>query len=179
MTTAFEVSYHGRTKPLIAWVKGKLTATGARANVRDIVNTVGSMALAAHFEDEAPEYPTFSSYFTKESRPQAVQDALRWIAGSSKTQQGAKVLDALELLDGDRLDPTRSKYAKHILDLLGKKGQGQVLNRAEFIHTVQDVEYMAPGTYRLEPDWVVVCLASLLWDGDLVSCDPGQQVRRH
>ena len=175
MTTAFEVSYHGRTKPLIAWVKGKLTATGARANVRDIVNTVGSVALAAHFEDEAPEYPAFSSYFTKESRPQAVQDALRWIAGSSKTQQGAKVLDALELLDGDRLDPSRSKYAKHILDLLGKKGQGHVLNRAEFIHTVQDVEYMATGTFRLEPDWVVVCLVSLIYSGDLVLAIPGNK----
>ncbi len=175
MTTAFEVTYQGRMKPLVGWVKGKLTATGARANVRDIVNTVGSVALAAHFEDQAPEYPTFSAYHTKDSRRQAVQDALRWIAGSSKTQQGAKVLDALELLDGDRLDPTRSKYAKHILDLLGKKGQGQVLNRAELIHTVQDVEYMAPGTYRLEPDWVVVLLASLVYSGDLVLAIPGKK----
>ena len=176
MTTAFEVTYQGRTKPLVGWVKGELTATGARANVRDILNTVGSVALAAHFEDEAPEYPTFSAYHTKDSRAQAVQDALRWIAGSSKTQQGAKVLDALELLDGDRLNPTRSKYAKHILDLLGKKGQGQVLNRAEFIHTVQDVEYMAPGTYRLEPDWVVVLLASLVYSGDLVLAIPGKKL---
>ena len=175
MTTAFEVTYQGRTKPLVGWVKGKLTATGARANVRDILNTVGSVALAAHFEDEAPEYPTFSAYHTKDSRAQAVQDALRWIAGSAKTQQGAKVLDALELLDGDRLDPTRSKYAKHIVDLLGKKGQGQVLNRAEFIHTVQDVEYMAPGTYRLEPAWVVVVLASLVYSGDLVLAIPGKK----
>lgn len=175
MTTAYDVTYEGRTKPLIAWVKGKLTATGARANVRDIVNTVGSVALAAHFEDQAPEYPTFSAYYSKESRPQAVQDALRWIAGSSRTQQGAKVLDALELLDGDRLDPSGSKYAKHILDLLGKKGQGQVLNRAEFIHTVQDVEYMAPGAYRLEPEWVVVLLASLVYSGDLVLAIPGKK----
>ena len=175
MTTAFEVTYQGKTKPLVGWVKGKLTATGARANVRDIVNTVGSVALAAHFEDQAPEYPTFSAYFTKDNREQAVQDALRWIGGASKTQQGTKVLDALELLDGDRLDPTHSKYAKHIVDLLGKKGQGQVLNRTEFIHAVQDVEYMAPDTYRLEPEWVVVLLASLVYWGDLVLAIPGKK----
>ncbi len=176
MTVAFQVTYQGRTKKLIEWVKGKLAgATGARANVRDIVNTVASIVLAAHFEDEAPEYPTFSTYHTQYNRPQAVQDALRWIAGSSKTQQGAKVLDAMELLDGDRLDPGRSKYAKHIVDLLGKKGQGQILNRAEFIHTVQDVEYMAVGTYRLEPDWVVVLLASLVYSGDLVLAIPGKK----
>lgn len=175
MTTAYEVTYQGRTRPLVEWVKGKLTAAGTRANVRDIVNAVGSAALAAHFEDQAPEYPTFSAYYTKESRPQAVQDALRWIAGLSKTQQAAKVLDALELLDGDRLEPTRSKYAKHILDLLGKKGQGQVLNRAELIQTVHDVEYVAPGRYRLEPDWVVVLLASLVYSGDLVLAIPGRK----
>lgn len=175
MTTAFEVTYQGRTKALVGWVKGKLTATGGRANVRDIVNTVGSVALAAHFEDRAPEYPTFSSYFTKDNRAQAVQDALRWVAGASKTQQGARVLDALELLDGDRLNPTCSKYAKHIVDLLGKKGQGQVLNRAEFVHTLQDVEYMAPDTYRLEPEWMVVLLASLVYSGDLVLAIPGKK----
>ncbi len=56
------------------------------------------------------------------------------------TRTGAELLNLnLEILDGDRLEPTRSKYAKHILNLLGKKGEGQVLNRAEFIHTVKEV----------------------------------------
>jgi succinate dehydrogenase flavin-adding protein (antitoxin of CptAB toxin-antitoxin module) len=176
MVTAYEVTYQGRTKKLIEWVKGKLTvATGARANVRDIVNTVASVALAARFEDQAPEYPTFSLLVTKDNRAQAVQDAMRWIAGSSRTAQGGKVLDALELLDGERLDPTRSRYAKHIVELLGKKGQGQVLNRAEIIDTVQDVEYMAPGKYRLEPEWVVVLLAALVYSGDLILAIPGKK----
>ncbi len=175
MTTAFEVTYQGRTKPLIGWVKGKLTPTGVQANVRDIVNTVGSVTLAAHFEDDAPEYPTFPAYCTRESRPQAVQDALRWITGARKTQQAIKVLDALELLDGDRLDPRRSRYARYIVELLGRKGHGQVLNRVEFIHTVHDVEYLAPTTYRLEPDWVVVVLASLVYSGDVVVAIPGRK----
>ena len=175
MTTAFEVTYQGRTKPLIGWVKGKLTPTGVQANVRDVLNTVGSVTLAAHFEDAAPQHPTFPVYCTRESRPQAVQDALRWIAGARKTQQGIKVLDALELLDGDRLDPSRSRYARYIVELLGRKGHGQVLNRVEFIHTVHDVEYMAPSTYRLEPDWVVVVLASLVYSGDVVVAIPGRK----
>ena len=175
MTTAFEVTYQGRTKPLIGWVKGKLTPTSVQANVRDVLNTVGSVTLAAHFEDAAPQHPTFPVYCTRESRPQAVQDALRWIAGARKTQQGIKVLDALELLDGDRLDPSRSRYARYIVELLGRKGHGQVLNRVEFIHTVHDVEYMTPSTYRLEPDWVVVVLASLVYSGDVVVAIPGRK----
>ena len=176
MTTAFEVTYRGRTKPLMGWIKSTPTGTGARANVSEMVNAASSVALAAHFENEAPLYPTFADYHTTNNRPQAVRDALRWIAGSAKTQQAAKVLDALELLDGDRLDPTLSKYAGHIVESLRKKGVGQVLNRAELIDTVQDVEYLAPATFRLEPEWVVVLLASLVYSGELVLAVPGKKL---
>ena len=176
MTMAFEVTYRGRTKPLIGWIKSTASGTGARANVSEMVNAASSVALAAHFENAAPQYPTFADYHTAKSRPQAVRDALRWIAGPAKTKQAAKVLDALELLDGDRLDPTRSKYAQHIVELLRKKGVGQVLNRAELIDTVQDVEYLAPATFRLEPEWVVVLLASLVYSGELVLAVPGKKL---
>ena len=175
MTTAIEVTHQGRKKPLAGWVTGSPGGEGGQVNVRDVVNAVGSAALAARFEDEAPEYPAFPVYWTSKSRPQAVQDALRWIAGPRRTQQGSRVLDALELLDGDRLDPTRSRYAQHVVELLERKGQGQVLDRGELIQAVHDVEYMAPGTYRLEPEWVVVVLASLVYSGHVVLAVPGRK----
>ncbi len=131
MSTAFEVTYTGKTKPLLEWIRGKAPATeGLRANVRDLINTVGSVCLAGHFEDEAPEHPTFTVTVTSANRAQAAQDALRWMRGATQSKQGAAVLDALELLDGDRLDPARSRYAAYILELVRKKGHGQVLNRA-------------------------------------------------
>lgn len=181
MTTAFEVSCEGKTRPLLEWVKGiedsgrlsLLASGGARANVRDIVNTVSSACLGPHFENHAPEYPTFSVLITGANRVQAAQAALRWMRGATKTQQATAVLDALELLDGDRLDPGHSRYAKHILDSLDKKGRGQVLNRAEIIQDVLGVEYMAPQRYRLEPEWVVVLLAALVYSGDVVQAIPG------
>ena len=176
MRTAFEVTYRGMTKPLMGWIKHTSTGTGARANVSQMVNAASSVALAAHFENEAPQYPAFADYHTAKSQPQAVRDALRWIAGSRKTQQAARVLDALELLDGDRLDPTPSKYAGHIVESLRKKGVGQVLNRAELIDTVQDVEYLALATFRLEPEWVVVLLASLVHSGEVVLAVPGKKL---
>jgi len=46
-------------------------------NVRDVVNIAGSAALSAHFQDTAPEHPSFSVLITGENRPQAAQDALR------------------------------------------------------------------------------------------------------
>jgi hypothetical protein len=81
----------------------------------------------------------------------------------------------LELLDGERLDPYRSKYATHILSVAKKKGHGQVVNRSELIQDVLGVEYLAPQSFRLEPEWVVVLLAALVYAGEVVLSIPGRK----
>ena len=111
---------------------------------------------------------------TGANRDQAAQDALRAIAGQNRTRQATAVLDALELLDGERLDPYHSKYATYIVDLLKKKGHGQVLNRSELIQNVLGVEYLAPQSLRLEPEWAVVVFAALVYAGDLGLAIPGK-----
>jgi succinate dehydrogenase flavin-adding protein (antitoxin of CptAB toxin-antitoxin module) len=109
------------------------------------------------------------------NRAQAAQDALRAIAGQNRTRQATAVLDALELLDGDKLDPGKSKYAKFIIDAVKAKGHGQVLNHSEIIHDDHGVEYMNPGGMRLEPEWVTVLLAALVYSGDIVLAIPGDK----
>jgi hypothetical protein len=182
MTDAFEVTYQGRTKSLVEWAKSKSIrelsgiASHERINFRDLVNTIAGIVLSAHFQDQAPEYPYFSVLITGQNREQAAQDALRAIAGQNRTKQATAVLDALELLDGERLDPYRSRYAKHILNVLKKKGHGQVVNRSELIQEVYGVEYFAPDKgYRLETEWAVVVLAALVYSGDLVLSIPGKK----
>ncbi|MEA2109952.1 MAG: DUF6079 family protein, partial [Pseudomonadota bacterium] len=116
MTDAFEVTYQGRNKTLTEWAKGKSIrdlsgiASHERINFRDLVNTVAGICLSTNFQEQAPEYPCFSVLITGDNRTQAAQDALRAIAGQSRTKQATAVLDALELLDGERLDPYRSRY---------------------------------------------------------------------
>ena len=179
--SAFEVGHQGRRKSLLEWAKGhslrelSATAPGERVNFRDLINAVSGICLETHFADQAPDYPTFSVLVTPYSRSQAAQDALRWIAAAAKTRQATAVLDSLRLLDGQRLDPSRSKYARYILDSLRRKGQGQVISRSELIKQFQGVEYLAPLTMRLEPEWVVVLLAALVYSGDLVLAVPGRK----
>jgi len=181
MSTAFEVTYQGRSKSLTEWAKGKsireLSGIGSheRINFRDLVNTIAGICLGTKFQDQAPEYPFFSVLITGANRAQAAQDALRAIAGQNRTKQATAVLDALELLDGERLHPYRSKYAKHILGLAKKKGHGQVVNRSELIQDVLGVEYLAPQSLRLEPEWAVVVLASLIYAGEVVLSIPGKK----
>ncbi len=183
MLTAFEVTYQGRPKSLTEWAKGQtksirtLSGIGPdeRINFRDLVNTIAGICLEPHFQDQAPEYPPFSVLITSANRKQAAQDALRAIAGQNRTKQATAVLDALELLDGERLDPYRSRYAKHILDTVKKKGPGQVVNRSELIQDVLGVEYLAPERFRLEPEWAVVVLAALVYAGEVVLSISGKK----
>lgn len=170
MPTAYEVAYRGVPQRLVERLR---SAGGVRGNVRDQVNATASALLASHFQDEAPEYPAFSVLVTTQSRPQAAQDALRAVAGAAPTRQALAVLDALELHDGERLRPRESRYAKQVLELLARKGHGQVVNRAEIIGDLHGVEY--DRRFRLEPEWIAVVLSALVQSGDLMLTLPGKK----
>src|SRR5690606_15184025 len=180
--TAFEVTYQGKTKTLQEWAKGvsmrdKLRlGPDERANFRDIVNVTAGLALGTHFADLAPEYPTFSVLVTESNRKQLITNALRALAGGTRTKDAIGILDALEMLDGDRIEPTRSKYAQEVLNRLKAKGHGQVLNRSELISGATDVEYFAPARCRLEPDLLVAVLGSLVYSGDIVLAITGDKI---
>ena len=181
MGSAFEVGYQGRRNSLLEWAKGHSLrdlsgiSPAERINFRDLINAVAGICLETHFADQAPEYPRFSVLVTSSNRAQAARDALRWTAGAVRTRQAASILDSLDLLDSGKLDPYRSKYANHILDRVNRKGYGQVVNRSELIEELLGVEYLAPQTLRLEPEWVVVLLAALIYSGDLVLAVPGRK----
>lgn len=174
---AIEVTYQGSRKKFVEWLKG--SGNPGTVNIRDAVNAVASRCLAENFSSRAPEYPRFSTLVTfgqGGNAAQAAQEALRGVAQPNRTKQASAVLDALELLDGDKVDPSKSRYAKFILDLLKAKGLGQVVNRQEIITTLEPgIEFMAPDKFRLEPIWVCVTLAALVHSGDGVWAIPGSK----
>jgi len=174
LTTAFEVTYEGRSRTVQETVQGKVPGGLSNASVRDLVNIAGSICLAPQFENKSPDYPIFSVLVTRRNREQAASEALKWIAGGVKSKQGTAILDALELLDGDQLKPRESRYAKHILEQLAKKKAGQVLNRAELVQDEDGIDYWE--RFRLEPEFLAVVLASLVHSGSLVVSIPGKKL---
>ena len=181
LAQAMEVTYKGVSKPLIEWIKGSAAprstaprpAQGA-ASVRDLVNAVASACLATHFAEKLPDYPTFSVLITQASRPQAAQEAVRWLAGGLKTQQGTAVLDALDLLDDGRITGRDSRYAGYFLAQLLQKGEGQVLNRSELVAGALGAE--ADVRFGLEPEWVAVALLGLVYAGEVSLALPGRKI---
>ncbi|WP_395642131.1 DUF6079 family protein [Rudaea sp.] len=180
--TAFEVTYQGKAKTLQDWAKGVSLRDRARLgpeekiNFRDIVNIVSGVVLAQRFADIAPEYPKFPVLVTEANRKSLITSTLRALAGGTRTKDATAVLDALEVLDGERIDPASSRYAQEVLNRLKAKGHGQVLNRNELITGATDVEYFSPAKLRLEPDLLVVVLGVLVYSGDIVLSITGDKI---
>lgn len=181
MLETFEVTYQGKAKSMTEWLKGKSIRQMSglspyeTINFRDMVNTIAGICLTPHFEDQAPEYPFFPIIITGRNRAQAAQDALRAIGGQNRTKQATALLDALELLDGEKIEPYKSKHIRFILDIVKGKGHGQVVNRSEIIQDKHGLEYMDPGGSRLEPELVIVLISSLVYSGDIVLSIPGKK----
>jgi hypothetical protein len=180
--TAYEVTYQGKSKTLQEWAKGvsmrdKLRlGPDERANFRDIVNVTSGLVLNTHFADLAPEYPAFPVLVTEANRKQLIGNTLRALAGGTRTKDATAILDALEMLDGDRIEPTQAKYAKEVLSRLQAKGHGQVLNRTELLSQAAGDEYFAPVRFRLESDLLVVILGGLVYSGDIVLAITGDKI---
>ncbi len=171
--TAFDVVYQGDRRKLVEWAKGAAIPTGA--DVRETIDKLAASCLAPHFAEIAPDYPKFSQVIRKTDREEAMRDAIKILRGSGlRTQRGIAVLDGLELLEGDTISPDKSKYARYLLKLLQKRGEGQVLNRSDIISNVRGIEF--DEKFHVEPELVMVVLAALVYHGDLVIAYPGKKI---
>ncbi len=181
--TAFEATYSGSTKKLLEWL-GEMKHEDFRiknnpalftphpsllANFRDLVDLVADVCLDRYFSEIAPEYPVFSILISHENLAPTAQEALRGIANPNRSKQARGMLAALGLLNGDQVDPSRSKYAQAIFEKLRQKPNEQVLNRAELLPEA----YFAP--YHLEPEMVMVLIAALVYAGEIVLVMPKRQ----
>lgn len=173
ISDAFEVKYNGQSKPIMDWLKGTSVRdiTGISANehgnVKDIFEAVASYIFAGYFQSLAPEYPKFSQWITGDNMQGAANDVLISLSSGARTKRATAVMDALELLDGDKLQATKSRFSATVLDILNKKGHGQVVNNGELLEQVNANLYFKPDSYRLEPEWLLVILASLVYSGEI------------
>jgi hypothetical protein len=181
-STAFNVTNRGKTRTLGEWTKSFSVRDRAHAkadetvNFREYVNVAAGFLLAPHFAEAYPEYPTFGSIVTNANRAALCTTAVKALANTTRPKDAVMILDALGLLDGDRVDTHSSPYSKEIASRLAAKPAGQVLNRNEVLQGTSLTEVLAPGRFGLEPDLVAVVLAALAHTGEAVISVPGKKI---
>jgi hypothetical protein len=172
---AFELTYQGEKKSISAWINKintkdlHLIMDNENQSFHYSINKIAGLCFASFFEQQTPNHPYFKKIIKENIRKQAAQEAIAFICGQEQTSLSKTVLEALELLHEETINPYKSRYASFILDLLKEKN-GQVINRNEIIENFFGYEYMDPYNSRLEPEWVVVLIAALVLSGDTIFC---------
>jgi hypothetical protein len=170
MLEAFEVTYKGVAKKL----SDTIINMPPQASPRELLDAAAQACLKSYFDEKYPDYPhflKFKSPMTKDNLPVYVTDALKCISGATAVN-GMALLDGLVLWEDGKLNVRQSGYARWILETLEFKAQNQVVNRSELLETIYtslgtaDVELTSQ--FQLEPELLVVLLASLVYNGDIV-----------
>ncbi len=166
------VIYQGVKSPVGA-VLAELHSTESHT-LEDLLRIVGAHVLAPDFADRYPDYPRFERVrqpITEAARETSALEAVRVLAGRGRTNLGRAVLEGLQLLDVEgNIRPYASPYAEYYLDLLQRKAEGQVVNHGEVIEQVSGglTPICKDVNFHLEPEWVVVILLALVYNGDIV-----------
>ena len=166
------VTYEGVTEPVGAVLAR--TRSTASQTIEELLRLVAAYLLTPEFEERYADYPAFrrlSQPVSEAARSTSAMEAIRFLSGRGRTNLAQGVLEGLELVDDEgAVRPYRSPYARHYLDLLQGKPGSQVVNRGELIEQVagglQPIEKDIP--FHLEPEWAVVVLLALVYNGDIV-----------
>lgn len=170
MIHSYKVIYQGKARHLSDWS----LHMPPDASVREMIISVSDELLSNWFEDKYPDYPVFPNDRTCISKQAMlgtyIPDALSQIS-QPKTRTAKVLFNGLVMLDGDRVNPHTSGYARWVMDELNKKGDNQVLNANELLEVVQvykDEEIRRTKMYQLEPELFSVILAALVYNGDIL-----------
>ena len=170
---ALQVTYQGQSKSLI---QVPISTKGASNSFEDSIKSVVSSYLKDTFDTNFPKYPTFTQTVTKANISEYFNDTIKKIVTNTPLTKTSRILlDGLELLDDDgKINPTGSNYAKWFKSQLDTKGPNIVLNKDEIIETVNDEEL--DKQFHLELEMVVIVLASLVYNGDIVLGYSGKKI---
>lgn len=158
---AYDVIYKGVTKKPTEINKGGLRP---KDTFKETIDRISAEQIDSWFNEISPEYPKFRKLITKESIDKYASDAIKYIATDVRTDNGATILEGLELLEDISINVQKSRYLRAIIDKLDQKGFGMVLNRDEILVTEGEFTYM--DKYRLEPEWIAVLIVAGIWNGN-------------
>lgn len=179
MVEKLNVIYQGVDEP-VRTVLTRMRST-ASPTIEELIRLIAAHLLAPEFEEKFPDYPKFSRLsqpVTESARPATAMEAVRLLSGRGRNALAIGVLEGLGLMDNQgNIRPYASPYADHFLRLLNDKAEGQVVNRGEVIELIaggiQPIE--KDLFFRLEPEWVVILLLTLVYNGDIVISLDGRE----
>lgn len=122
--TCFEVIYKGLKKQLIEVLKGKYNKDFA---FKETIDSAASICLDNYFTNKYPNMPVFKTKITVKNQADTIRAGIDHFAGRIN-QQSKALLESFNLLDGDKISVSKSKYTAHFISKLSKLAPKGVIN---------------------------------------------------
>lgn len=172
-----KVDYQGKELPLSGY-----PLPGAGFTKEQIFSDVASAVFDKWFEEERPNYPKFSQLnapVSKDNFDRLVKQALLKISNPEQANRdGEGMLAGLGLWVPGMLDYSHSPYAKSLLEMLEKKGDGKVLNREDIIEYVDKSDNLwLSKDFQIEAELEFLVLSTLAALGDIeITLSSGESI---
>ncbi|MBS4024829.1 MAG: hypothetical protein KGZ96_04035 [Clostridia bacterium] len=122
--TCFEVIYKGVKKQLIEVLQGKYNKDFAFKETTDVA---ASICLDSYFSSKYSNLPVFKTKITIKNQADTIRAGIDHFAGRIN-QQSKALLESFNLLDGDKINVSKSKYATYFINKLLKLPPKGVIN---------------------------------------------------
>jgi hypothetical protein len=162
-----DLRWKGEAKPLEEWTDAAKSGT-----VDQRIHAAASFLLNPHFASAYQRHPKFevAAPITEESRGVLAASAISSISQGSLSNTTRPILAALELLNGNDIEVSRSSYVQRIEAILDTKSDGEVTNFEELLEFRHERHFSRPD--QLDPEWLIVLLAGLVHKGSVVITYP-------
>ena len=158
--TCFDISYKGGKKQLIEVLKGKYKQ---EMTFKDVVDMAASITFDEYFKGKYPNYPVMKTKITKKNLLENVRAAFDHFAGRTN-QQSKLMLESFGILDGDKIRPEGSIYAKYYIDMLSKLSKQEVINYSDIFEADYRGDYY-DKKFNLHYTFTPIIFLSLVYAG--------------
>lgn len=160
--TCFDVSYKGVNKQLIEVLKGKYNKDFA---FKEAVDTAASVCLNNYFASKYPDMPVFKIKITDKNQAETIRAGIDHFGGRIN-QQSKALLESFDLLDGDKISVSNSKYAAYFINELSKLQPNGVINFSD-IYTETFNEFL-DKRFSIGHGILPIVLLALVYSGNAV-----------
>ncbi len=160
--TCFEVSCQGVKKPLPEVLKGHCKASNP---FKETIDLAASLCLDSCFSEKYPLYPRFKTQITLKNLSETLRAGFDRYAGR-KNQQANSLLESFDLLDGEKISVSGSRYAQHFISALSRLPAGAVINFSDICEETFDG--YADKQFKLSHTMLPIILLALVYSGNAV-----------
>ena len=158
--TCFDLLYQKNKKQLIEVLKGRYRQD---LTFKDTIDLAASLIFDDYFCEKYPEYPVMKTKITRKNIADNTRQAFDYFAGR-KSQLSTAMLQSFDILEGDKIKPENSQYARYYIDKVKALPPQGVLNYSD-LFDLRYLDIYVDKKFQIEYVFTPIIFLSLVYAG--------------